>query len=255
MAVALGFCAAFGTLIPPLFNGEFASKVLGTNSGMVILLGVGVCLTGIAVSGMAGMTTENEMSEVQKRAVIKEFNFKKGILVAIPLRGREWPYAGLTAGEPIKSPHRPAWKLAPLGGLPVLAGDFARRFYHQFHLVCLSQYRQSHRRPVSCAAGGRVFRRNIRQVGNGNRSSGRGDGSPGATGVGFSKIVAGSAGRELSLLRAGWRDVVPPIFLLHHGRKPDGPVPSSRVDAAHGEHYHCAPWGLALNMERRVAVP
>src|SRR5690242_6762413 len=47
MAVALGYCAAFGTLIPPIFNGEFGSKVLGTTSGQVILAGVAVCLLGI----------------------------------------------------------------------------------------------------------------------------------------------------------------------------------------------------------------
>ena len=29
MAVALGFCAAFGTLMPPIFNGEFTTKILG----------------------------------------------------------------------------------------------------------------------------------------------------------------------------------------------------------------------------------
>src|SRR5512135_1656902 len=42
MAVALGYCAAFGTLMPPIFHGEFVSKVLGTTSGRFILLGVGV---------------------------------------------------------------------------------------------------------------------------------------------------------------------------------------------------------------------
>src|ERR1700733_10027279 len=56
MAVALGFCAAFGTLIPPVYHGVFGATILGTNSGLVILLGVGVCLAGIGVSGMAGMT-------------------------------------------------------------------------------------------------------------------------------------------------------------------------------------------------------
>jgi L-rhamnose-H+ transport protein len=69
MAVALGFCAAFGTLMPPLFNGEFANKILGTHSGLIILAGVGICLAGIALSGMAGMTKEREMTERQKRAV------------------------------------------------------------------------------------------------------------------------------------------------------------------------------------------
>jgi L-rhamnose-H+ transport protein len=133
MAVALGFCAAFGTLMPPLFNGEFASKVLGTNSGLVILLGVGVCLAGIGVSGLAGMTKENEMSLEQKRAVIKEFNFKKGILVATfsGVMSACFSY-GLAAGEPIKSltvQHgtAPLWQ-----GLPVLVvvllGGFTTNF-------------------------------------------------------------------------------------------------------------------------------
>jgi L-rhamnose-H+ transport protein len=121
MAVALGFCAAFGTLVPPIFNGEFATKVLGTNSGLVILLGVGVCLAGIGVSGLAGMTKERAMTEEQKRAVIKEFNFKKGILVAIfsGVMSSCFSY-GLAAGEPIKAltlQHgtAPLWQ-----GLPVL---------------------------------------------------------------------------------------------------------------------------------------
>src|SRR5271157_2975319 len=63
MAVALGYCAAFGTLMPPIFHGEFMTKVLGTQSGLFILAGVGVCLAGIAVSGLAGMSKESEMSE------------------------------------------------------------------------------------------------------------------------------------------------------------------------------------------------
>src|SRR5580700_9569190 len=63
MAVALGYCAAFGTLLPPIFNGEFASKVLGTQSGVVILIGVLVCLIGIAFAGAAGISKEREMPE------------------------------------------------------------------------------------------------------------------------------------------------------------------------------------------------
>ena len=33
MAVVLGLCAAFGTLIPPIFRGEFMTQVVGTASG------------------------------------------------------------------------------------------------------------------------------------------------------------------------------------------------------------------------------
>lgn len=82
MAVALGYTAAFGTLIPPLVKGEMFTTVLPTFSGQVILLGVLVCMAGIAVAGMAGMSKEREMSEEAKRASIKEFDFKKGIAVA-----------------------------------------------------------------------------------------------------------------------------------------------------------------------------
>jgi L-rhamnose-H+ transport protein len=133
MAVALGFCAAFGTLMPPIFNGEFVPKVLGTHSGLVILFGVCVCLAGIGVSRLAGMTKEREMPEEQKRAVIKEFNFKKGILVATfsGVMSACFSY-GLAAGEPIKELTL-AHGTAPLWqGLPVLVvvllGGFTTNF-------------------------------------------------------------------------------------------------------------------------------
>ena len=121
MAVALGFCAAFGTLVPPIFKGEFVSMVLGTRSGVAILIGVGVCLAGIGVSALAGMTKENEMSEEQKRAVVKEFDFKKGIFLATfsGVMSACFSY-GLAAGEPIKN-ITIAHGTAPLWqGLPVL---------------------------------------------------------------------------------------------------------------------------------------
>src|SRR5512137_713101 len=55
MAIALGYCAAFGTLMPPLFEGTLLAT-LKTLSGQVIMAGVLVCLGGIAVCGLAGVT-------------------------------------------------------------------------------------------------------------------------------------------------------------------------------------------------------
>ena len=75
VAVALGYCAAFGTLMPPLFHGEFASKVLGTRSGRMVLLGRRGVPRRDRVAGLAGMSKEREMTAEQKRAAIKEFNF------------------------------------------------------------------------------------------------------------------------------------------------------------------------------------
>jgi L-rhamnose-H+ transport protein len=139
MAVALGYCAAFGTLMPPIFNAIFTphgtplSQVFGTTSGAVILTGVGVCLAGIALSGMAGVTKEKQMSELEKKAVIKEFSFKKGMLVGSfsGVVSASFSY-GLAAGEPIKEltlKHgtAPLWQ-----GLPVLVvillGGFTTNF-------------------------------------------------------------------------------------------------------------------------------
>jgi L-rhamnose-H+ transport protein len=140
MAVALGFCAAFGTLIPPWFHGEFVSKILSTNSGLVILLGVVVCLLGIGVSGMAGMTKEREMSLEQKQAIIKEFNFKKGILIATfsGIMSACMSF-GLDAGEPIKALTLQHGTPALWQGLPVLVvvllGGFTTNF---IWCVCLN---------------------------------------------------------------------------------------------------------------------
>jgi L-rhamnose-H+ transport protein len=104
MAVALGYTAAFGTLMPPIFRGEFSSMVLGTHSGMIILGGVAICLLGIGVAGAAGVSKEKEMSEAEKRTAIKEFDLKKGLLVATFSGVMSACFAyGLAAGDPIKS--------------------------------------------------------------------------------------------------------------------------------------------------------
>ncbi|MCC6145473.1 MAG: L-rhamnose/proton symporter RhaT [Candidatus Hydrogenedentes bacterium] len=80
-AVALGFCAAFGTLIPPIFDGSILTMIQSA-SGLVILAGIGVTLVGIAICGRAGILKERELSDAQRQAVIQEYNFSKGIAVA-----------------------------------------------------------------------------------------------------------------------------------------------------------------------------
>lgn len=133
MAVALGYCAVFGTLMPPIFNGEFVSKVLGTQSGLWILVGVVVCVAGIAIAGMAGMSKEREMPEEEKKASIKEFNFKKGLLVATfsGIMSASFSY-GLNAGGAIKAATLLQGTAVLWQGLPVLVvvllGGFTTNF-------------------------------------------------------------------------------------------------------------------------------
>ncbi len=80
--IILGLTALFGTYVPPIFDGTIGAK-LNTIPGQVILIGSVFALMGIAITAASGLSKEREMDEEQKRNSIKEFNLKKGILVAI----------------------------------------------------------------------------------------------------------------------------------------------------------------------------
>lgn len=127
-SISLGFCAVFGTIIPPIFMGTIL-ELAKTASGLVVLGGLGICIVGIFICGLAGMRKEGQLSEEEKKASIKEFSFLKGIWVAF--------FAGVmsscmafafTAGDPIaklaiakETPsifaNMPVLILAMLGGL------------------------------------------------------------------------------------------------------------------------------------------
>ncbi len=133
MAVVLGLCAAFGTLIPPIFRGEFMTQVVGTTSGRVILLGIFVCLLGIAAAGVAGIYKERAMSPAQQRVTIKEFDLKKGVGVATLSGVMSACFAyGLAAGDPIKTLTMKHGTSDLWQGLPVLVvvliGGFTTNF-------------------------------------------------------------------------------------------------------------------------------
>ena len=103
MAVVLGLCAAFGTLMPPIFRGHFMTQVVGTSSGRVILCGIFVCLAGITAAGFAGIRKERVMSPEQQKAAIEEFDLRKGVGVALLSGVMSACFAyGLAAGDPIK---------------------------------------------------------------------------------------------------------------------------------------------------------
>ena len=69
MGVALGYCAAFGTLLPPVFKTvipsipvpETLGQIASSAAGQITLAGVGVCLLGIAIAAFAGLTKERQM--------------------------------------------------------------------------------------------------------------------------------------------------------------------------------------------------
>jgi L-rhamnose-H+ transport protein len=160
MAVALSYCSAFGTLMPPLFNGTLIEK-FSTGSGHWILFGIIVCLSGIVITGWAGMSKDREMPEEKKKEVIKEFNFWKGILVATfsGIMSASFAY-GLNAAEPIAQLSAQHGTTTLWTGLPklcvVLLGGFTTNFIWCVLLNLKNrsgyQYFSSHIRPEHAPA-------------------------------------------------------------------------------------------------------
>ena len=101
-AIALGLCAFFGTLVPPVYHGQIMT-LFHQDSGRIILLGVLVCLFGVAVNGAAGYSKENEITPEEKaEAGERDYNFGKGIAIAILAGFMSSFFAfGLDAGKPI----------------------------------------------------------------------------------------------------------------------------------------------------------
>jgi L-rhamnose-H+ transport protein len=172
--VALGYCAAFGTLVPPIFKAltpdffVFAGsksivELMQTASGQVTLGGVVVCMVGIAIAAYAGYTKEARMPEEQKKKSIKEFNFTKGILVATFCGIMSACFAfALQAGKSINAASlaahtNPIWTGLP--ALPVLLlGGFTTNFIWCVLLNVKNgtgyQYLASHVKPEHAHHGG-----------------------------------------------------------------------------------------------------
>lgn len=98
-SIALGFCAAFGTLIPPIIaGGDFFS----TGAGILTIAGVGICIAGIAIIGYAGSLKNKGLSDEERRKAIKEFALKKGLIIAVFAGVMSACFSfGLEAGKPI----------------------------------------------------------------------------------------------------------------------------------------------------------
>lgn len=82
LAIGCGLCAATGTLIPPIATGHAADLVKDTGA-IVVLAGVIGSLVGIGFVGYAGKLKENELPEEEKKKAVAEFDFKKGMIVAV----------------------------------------------------------------------------------------------------------------------------------------------------------------------------
>ena len=105
LAIGCGLCSATGTLIPPI----------------VTFVSVVVSLLGIVLVGFAGKLKEGELDEESKKKAVAEFNFKKGMMVAlfsgIASAGMNF---GLQGGVPLEAAAANAGVDAKWVGMPVL---------------------------------------------------------------------------------------------------------------------------------------
>jgi L-rhamnose-H+ transport protein len=95
LAMGCGLCSAAGTIIPPIirqvfhqegtkFTELFQTSAGAANvAGIVSVIGVLVSLFGIVLVGLAGMSKEKELPEAEKKKAVAEYNFPKGMMVAL----------------------------------------------------------------------------------------------------------------------------------------------------------------------------
>jgi L-rhamnose-H+ transport protein len=88
-SIVLGFCSAFGALVPSIYYslnptpGKTSfTDMLQHSGGQLVLLGVLVCLIGIAFSGKAGIMKEADLN-LDKEKNTSEFSLVKGLIIAI----------------------------------------------------------------------------------------------------------------------------------------------------------------------------
>ena len=78
-SIALGTCAALGTILGPVML-----NIVFPNAGhLEKLTSVLITLLGIAIIGVAGHMKAQTLSEEEKRKAVKDFNFPKGIIIAL----------------------------------------------------------------------------------------------------------------------------------------------------------------------------
>jgi L-rhamnose-H+ transport protein len=122
LAMGCGLCSAAGTIVPKILKGEFG-QLFQSNAGICSFCGVLVSLFGIVLVGLAGMSKEKELPEEEKKKSVAEYNFSKGMLVALfsGLMSAALGF-GLVGGPTIEKLALTTQPVTPLAwaGMPVL---------------------------------------------------------------------------------------------------------------------------------------
>ena len=116
-SITLGFCSAFGALVPSIYYNFYPvegkvsfTDMISNTGGQLVLFGVLVCLAGIAFSGKAGMLKEADFATGHEDKD-KDFNLVKGLIIAT-ISGilSSFFNFGIEAGKPMADVANEAWK-------------------------------------------------------------------------------------------------------------------------------------------------
>ena len=214
-ALALGLCTVFGMLMPPLFAGHFADSLWNKPSGFTVLLGLGVCVIGISISGLAGISKEREMPEARKKEAIREFNFIKGVIVATIAGVLSAAFSfGLAATKDIQAISTAHGTNALWAGLPQLIVILLGGFTTNVIWCAILAIRNNTWREYASASNAETIQTD----------------SPQRPNASLAVNYALSAVAGLT-----WYFQ---FFFYTHGQQPDGQVRLQLVDFAHGQHHH-----------------
>ena len=128
-SIALGTCAGLGTILTPLFLGRPGDLTAS------VICGVVATLIGISIIGVAGHLKSKGLSEEAKKEAVKDFNFPKGILVALSAGFMSACFnIGLGFGEPLNFADATAdiFKTLPATFLVTLGGFLTNAAYCLF---------------------------------------------------------------------------------------------------------------------------
>ena len=157
-SIVLGLAAALGTLIPAFVSGD---NLFSSKAGILTLIGVAIALVGIALIGFAGALKNKNLTEEERKAAVKEFALKKGLLIALLSGVMSASFAfGFQAGIPIEEAAAAAGTNALFVSNPslifILMGGF---FTNLIYCVYLNIKNKTYKDYFSVSAG--VFMNNI----------------------------------------------------------------------------------------------
>ncbi|MCE2616506.1 L-rhamnose/proton symporter RhaT [Phocaeicola oris] len=124
-SIALGTCAGLGTILTPVFTGKTGDLTTP------VIVGVVVTLIGIGIIGYAGSLKSAKLSDEEKKKAVKDFNFPKGILVALLAGFMSACFSiGLGFGEPLHfAESKDIFKTLPATFMVTLGGFITNAIY------------------------------------------------------------------------------------------------------------------------------